>query len=512
MKIRLVQLVPFFVAIVFAWMAMYAAAASVAAIGAVLLVLHFAVPMAHTRIIKVATAAGGSAGRAVATVLLAVLYFTIIVPWAFLSRTLGKLTSVKSAVRTSSYWVERVGVSRADSLDRQYLYEGSYSNHWTEGSRIPRAIKAAVVVLTVLLVVDYSLGVALDNVRAGVKHHSTTEAQIRFEMEHIGFEPIPFLFNRSADFAGRFFTIKDGIRRTVPNQTGYKPEQRIFMFGGSSMWGYAARDDLTIPSHLISAAATDGWNWEITNYAERGYVSWQSVLLLSELCASGNVPDVVVFYDGFNDVYARHERPDESRSMMGQDWFDDMLTLITNRGFSAAVLVVQDAYLEQSFIRKVILRMKRSRARTHFESSGVVWRVSPQRAASLEHIGIAAAGVYLENVGFVEKLADVYGFSYLFVWQPTLATKGFRSTEEDAIHIVLGPENTELDVALQSAARVVGEQSEILDLSALFNGETETIYSDPVHVLEHVNQRIAEQIYPKLADLVSARVEEGGRE
>jgi lysophospholipase L1-like esterase len=63
------------------------------------------------------------------------------------------------------------------------------------------------------------------------------------------------------------------------------------------MWGMGVRDDGTIPSQF--AAATGLWS---ENFGESGYTAHQSLMLLVQLLQDGHRPDVVVFYDGVNEV------------------------------------------------------------------------------------------------------------------------------------------------------------------------------------------------------------------
>ena len=80
------------------------------------------------------------------------------------------------------------------------------------------------------------------------------------------------------------------------------------MFGGSAMWGWGAPDWGTIPAYLQTELERAGDRPVcVVNYAENGFVSTQNVIQLSLLLAAGDVPDVVVFYDGVNDVLAARQ-------------------------------------------------------------------------------------------------------------------------------------------------------------------------------------------------------------
>ena len=74
------------------------------------------------------------------------------------------------------------------------------------------------------------------------------------------------------------------------------------MLGGSSLWGFGARDDQTIPSLLARSLDEQGWRVELKNLAEIGYVSTQEVIALTRELQAGYRPDLVIFYDGVNDT------------------------------------------------------------------------------------------------------------------------------------------------------------------------------------------------------------------
>jgi lysophospholipase L1-like esterase len=89
------------------------------------------------------------------------------------------------------------------------------------------------------------------------------------------------------------------------------PATKLFFFGGSTMWGTGARDDFTIPSLISKSLYGSKVNTKIVNYGESSYVSTQEMIFLINQLQQGNIPDVVVFYDGYNDTRLTymHKRP-----------------------------------------------------------------------------------------------------------------------------------------------------------------------------------------------------------
>jgi hypothetical protein len=109
---------------------------------------------------------------------------------------------------------------------------------------------------------------------------------------HIGWRRVPWA--------------QDGIHVEGPNnqrRTTNGPTSggaQVYWFGGSTMWGTGVTDSGTIPSQF---SARTGIRSE--NFGDLGYTAHQSLLLLIQLLQEGHRPDLVVFYDGVNEVWAK---------------------------------------------------------------------------------------------------------------------------------------------------------------------------------------------------------------
>ncbi|MCK6371501.1 MAG: hypothetical protein L6Q83_09310, partial [Gammaproteobacteria bacterium] len=59
----------------------------------------------------------------------------------------------------------------------------------------------------------------------------------------------PYVYFRRQRFDGQYINIDaNGIRRTANNTLAASTPKRLFMFGGSTVWGTGVRDEFTIPS------------------------------------------------------------------------------------------------------------------------------------------------------------------------------------------------------------------------------------------------------------------------
>src|SRR5262245_38830380 len=114
-----------------------------------------------------------------------------------------------------------------------------------------------------------------------------------------------------------------GEERRLPGHDQHRPRghsadawcaagsYKVFVFGGSTIWGTGSPwrtgspDWGTIPAYLQAGLAKRETRPVcVVNFGESAYVSSQSVIMLLTRLHAGDVPDLTLFYDGPNDVYA----------------------------------------------------------------------------------------------------------------------------------------------------------------------------------------------------------------
>ena len=99
---------------------------------------------------------------------------------------------------------------------------------------------------------------------------------------------------RRRPFEGETITVgHSGLRSTFGGGNG----ARIAFFGGSTIWGTGARDNETIPSLVAEKLGVSA-----VNFGESGWRAHQSLNQLMQAYILGETFNVVVFYDGVNEV------------------------------------------------------------------------------------------------------------------------------------------------------------------------------------------------------------------
>lgn len=84
----------------------------------------------------------------------------------------------------------------------------------------------------------------------------------------------------------------------IHKPTTQNPVGVVRFFGGSTMWGTGADDNGTIPALFNQLFPS----YRVFNHGESGYLSRQSLARLVNLAVLNEPMDLVVFYDGVNDV------------------------------------------------------------------------------------------------------------------------------------------------------------------------------------------------------------------
>ncbi len=125
--------------------------------------------------------------------------------------------------------------------------------------------------------------------------------------------------NEWSDHRSEHVNITNGRRATWSPTNCPDRAIRVWFFGGSAAFGVMQADDDTIPSELAKAAERAGYELQIENWGMPGDVAWQEVRRLERALIGEPPPDVVVLYDGWNDLRAVQDLDLSGREGMTTD-------------------------------------------------------------------------------------------------------------------------------------------------------------------------------------------------
>ena len=215
----------------------------------------------------------------------------------------------------------------------------------------------------------------------------------------------PYRLYRLGPMRSGFLNVDStGRRLTINVLRDSATALRVFMLGGSTMWGFTARDSFTIPSQLAAVLREHGFdNVEVRNLAETGYNSTQEATTLLLEVANGRIPTVAVFLNGYNDMATgfrwgepghvfdlelAQQRADAARQGLGGDLLD-----LSRRSRLIRRLLPQSATDDASPVDKAT--------------------VCP-----------ALAGYYRNIAHSTAAIGQAYGFEVFYLMQPIHHTTG----------------------------------------------------------------------------------------
>jgi lysophospholipase L1-like esterase len=300
----------------------------------------------------------------------------------------------------------------------------------------------------------------------------------------------PYVYFRQNPFRGKTITVAAGGLRatwqppTPDKDSGQKGSIKILMLGGSSLWGFGARDDRTIPSCLAHSLHDRGWHVELKNLSEMGYVSTQELIALVRELQSGYRPDIVIFYDGVNDTTSallEGEAGLTTNEVNRRDEFNLLQSpgrLVVSLG--AKLVKDSGSYRFAQTVRRVL---------------GGQARPSHTEPGTRKMVELAADVIakFESNVKLAEGFGRAFRFRPMFFWQPTVFTKSRLvelEREEAQRYAWAEAMFREVYARIQASAQLRSDPG-FYDLSGAFADSEGLVYIDYCHTTEDANARIA---------------------
>ena len=297
-------------------------------------------------------------------------------------------------------------------------------------------------------------------------------------------------------FQGRYINVDRSGRRVTWNQnpTGAGGMIRLGIFGGSTIWGTGARDEFTIPSYVSKLlAARYPHRFAVINYGQDRYVNTQEVITLLREIQIDRAPEIAVFYDGYNDVFAAIQSGIAGIPMNEDDRLREFNILHPSRA--------RDFYFEASSRTGSFQLIQRLQAALRPEAVAD----SPQHK-NPDALANDVVGVYSCNIEFVSAIAKEGGRMAQFYWEPSVYSKSSLTGPEKSIlrssdHIAAFYRQVQAVVRHRVANR-----SNFRDISGALDGYATTAFIDTHNVTELANEMIAREIVADLKDSLDRAV------
>ena len=461
-------------------------------------------------------------GRALSYLLLGLLELVVFTPIAAVLWLIRK-DPLAMGHRSSdaTLWRPHVGAGRRSLHTRQFTYE------WPESDARQRSVVSRLAtiigIIALLMACDLGVGAAISALQGPPAVTSTplfspsiaaipktqwwpTVLADTFSIAATA-RPDPFLGWTFSNYSSPYTNITDGVRKSwePPIANGQKAQQVLFL-GGSTVAGSYQRDDYTIPSDVARIAWQQGLAVHVTNRGAQGYSVWQELNLLEEQLASGYRPNVVVLYDGVNELYVQAaEGTTTTPSNIKALEYETAILQAEQKsapGSQSLLDRVYDSYANTSALIRMV------RVLTGHESTSnpaavdnILW--NPDQSTTTATIrGKDAAEIHNQAVSIFEALGAKYHFRLVSFWQPFLYSKTPIPSESNVAG--LWGETPSAWRAMDAAARPDLQAPEI-DLSNALSASKAPLMIDFMHTNEAGAQEVANAMFPYLkGDLEAA--------
>lgn len=294
----------------------------------------------------------------------------------------------------------------------------------------------------------------------------------------------PFTQFKEGPVKGKYVNVDPHGFRISKNQGPWPPNPthlNVFLFGGSTTFGYSVADSDTVASYLQEALSQLNSQKKVSvyNFGRGFYYSTQERILFEQLLQTGIVPHVAIFIDGINENQIPKNGPahtDELRRFMQRNpvW---EIGLVVNR-----LPLVQ-------IIRRQLIKLRDKQYLSQLKP--------PDDSAKnrlLKRVLLIVNG-YLHNKRMIEAIAHEYGILATFVWQPAPTyryDKSYHPFYQEGFDVRVLT-NTAYD-AIWQIEREGAMGNNFLNCSSMQENEKKPLYVDAVHYTAEMSRKFAEKI------------------
>ena len=282
-------------------------------------------------------------------------------------------------------------------------------------------------------------------------------------------------------FKGRFVNVSEAGYRVTKNQGAWPPSPKtfnVYLFGGSTTFGYGVPDDQTVASYLQEQfAGRSNRDVRVYNFGRGYFRSTQERILFQEMLLGRQRPDMAIFMDGLND-FARDLKPDFTPQL-------EQLFKAINSPWRVT--------LAQSISSLPISQL----------AEGVSWRFarhSAAKAPDAEGVDGVRARVdrYLGNKKQIEAIGREFGVPAIFIWQPVpwyrYDQKYYLYADDRGGDPVLNYFRHDGYPRMQEALALSPADPKFLWCADIQESASEPLYVDRVHYTAAMSRRLAEHI------------------
>ena len=304
----------------------------------------------------------------------------------------------------------------------------------------------------------------------------------------------PYTIWRTLPYNGTQINVgEDGIRPTPDSNCG-TDTYRVYVFGGSTTWGYGVPDWGTISAYMQDRMETR--DVCVVNQGELAFNSTQELIWLIQLIESGDIPDLVIFYDGTNDVSTAGRS-----STPGSHFFIENIRPVVKGSLVQDAADAPTNLLFELISQTALCRLLSCSP----EPAEPDWAYAPFEPAFVD----AIVDIYLKNIRIAELLGVEYGFEFYAFVQPVLPVVNRDYTEEEQVLMWNTPGNIadlfyEVYPRLASAAET---DEQLFYFGNILDEQPYPIWIDFHHLTPWGNLAIAHEITEIILPVIDTALE-----
>jgi lysophospholipase L1-like esterase len=308
----------------------------------------------------------------------------------------------------------------------------------------------------------------------------------------------PYLHYRFKPMNGKHNTIYENGRRktTNPSLKDSATAVKIFCFGGSTMYSSGSRDDYTIPSELSKLIQTNfsNKNVELTNFGCHGYTRASENIQLQRELVKNNIPDIVIFYDGVNEIISAHQ---DNEAGSPTNAYNRRKEFKIGHSYKKRIKLM----VYSSNLYRFVATIKRKL----FTNSS--YKYSSSRS---DKLATAVADNYVGLVQLSKSLENTYGFKVFNFMQPNIYSKKNLTKAEQGYYKDEQYYESLFKLSYDTVQKdsVMIKDSTFVDISDVFDNAGKTVYFDFCHTGELGNKLVAARIFKYLKPALTVKIEE----
>jgi hypothetical protein len=278
----------------------------------------------------------------------------------------------------------------------------------------------------------------------------------------------PFVGWRRPELSSGTTNIDPRGVRVTPGANCSGSSFKVHFYGGSTVWGSGSPDFATIPAFFEKKLANRlRKGLCVVNYGESAWVSGQATIQFMLNLRDHNVPDIALFYGGWNDRWSAYDNGSARAHLLARRMRRAFVNSFSAGGLFAGLFPTLSSVL--------------------FPPANALDQERTLPAGLKEDV----LSVFKGNMEVAQALGRQYGVKVQFFWEPDLFVESRKLTaQEEAVRKSFAPGF----VRFMKSIKFTSDDPSFHDLSEVLSSVPDRVFLDHVHVTPQANELIADRI------------------